>query len=534
MTRARPLPLLALLACLSLSGCLEERVEVSLQANGSGKLRFEQVLGPRLSKQLLELAKLEAKLSEGFAEELGDDDILNTTDQFAADALLAWSGVSAWTDVAVETKAGKIHLRATGWFDDLSAVRRSAEGGFGLGFRLTKPAGGAGELVVEARHLVDPEEVEDAEEAAAMWLMTRKMVKGFRHELTLALPGEVTAHSADLVPTKDAPGRLTRTLGDAEIVRHTDRAVALARDVARRIDAGELEEAAGVQALEDGVNETPTRGVCQVRAPPAADTFAAELAAAKQGWGESPWKRKLALALEVAEEEAAEDEAYDEEAEPRLVPYAPPAVVREALTLRLQPGGAARASLSVDLSRAQLPRDLAQLLAREAPRIDAFAVDWLNDAWPNAAWGSWTVKVSDEQVALTAEGYFPSGEAQPRQVPRDAFLDDHALVIRRDFDPVGRKGVLTIQGTAREGGPALQVTVIAPGAAAVVLTPGVGQPQPPVVWEAESGVAPMSPEFAGALGKTQIEWSKRVMARAMEKLGDASRRLRELSEPRGD
>lgn len=92
----------------STTGCLEQKIEVAPQANGSGKLLFSRTIGQQMASFMLM-----------------DPEGPNNA---AVEALAGWKGIDAWTDIAAaKTDDGRLKISATGWFSDLSKVALTSE-----------------------------------------------------------------------------------------------------------------------------------------------------------------------------------------------------------------------------------------------------------------------------------------------------------------------------------------------------------------------------------------------------------------------
>ena len=101
------------LACLlPLSGCIDETTTLELQADGRGTLGLDITL----RGELAELANLTGELG-------GEAGVT----RIAVAHLQRYAGVAAWTDVRVTPgDDASLRIEATGWFEDVTQVRREA------------------------------------------------------------------------------------------------------------------------------------------------------------------------------------------------------------------------------------------------------------------------------------------------------------------------------------------------------------------------------------------------------------------------
>ncbi len=291
------------------AGCFEEEVRVTLGADGRGKLTVEHTMGKMASA---------AALSFGGIMGGGDEELAQKQ---AASYLARWEGVAAWTDLEAKlTEDKKITFQATGWFEDLAAVRRVNEETVELAFAVSRE-GETTTVAVDLEQGSDqgpaPEELLDEEvanlkmQAAMLPGMLEMLAADYRAELHLELPAAAA----------DAEG-FTRTEGQtASLVRDTDGLgatinahIEAALAIRKRVDDGEL-------TREDALVE-----LAALRAESASVRFAgggalegfdAQLVAAKETWDGSAWRRLVAKAAEDAK-------ALGEMAEPEPLEEPPP------------------------------------------------------------------------------------------------------------------------------------------------------------------------------------------------------------------
>lgn len=515
----------ALLAgLLLLTGCLEEKTHVTLQPDGSGSLRYEQVVGQQMSRLLQSAAKLDQRLPP-------EGDELGAVDGYLAGMLNEWTGVAAWTDVETGfLPDGRLRVAATGWFDDLGAVGHMTDGGGGTAYGLSR---GGGRLEVQIRTAVtDEPTAKSVAEQAVAWRLMRRSVEGFRSDIVVSLPAAIDTSTGGFAPWKGDARSAALARSADWLKADGDRLVAEARRVVQRVEDGKLAQKDARAALEEASNEDAPR----VAGPAGAvdEALAARAREARAGWERSPWKKKLALRKAEDDAEAAEQaraealEALEAERNaPRLVARAPGDALSERLVVELEVGGAATFDLRVELDAAALGPDAggdAEARGRAADR-------WLLEAWPDLSWARPTLEPAEGKVVLTARGYALT-KTQVARVVRRGDRKDHTLVLAREWSAEGNFGRIAARAVApAEGAPPLVLVVVPPeglqrraarvgfaevdGALTVELKPG-WKPElldsaGSVRWHVEAGRSPMSREFGKAMGEAVGDWIGRSM-----------------------
>jgi hypothetical protein len=291
-TAASQLLFAALLAATALGA--DESLTVHVQADGRGKLEVEHTYDEATSARLLE-GVTTAEAQRRRVEDL------------AAERLASWRGVEVWTGIQATATDGKVRLRATGWFEDLSQVAEVlapddapprqafalAREGTDLEVRLLD--GEVTELPgVELETVLE----QGAEGVKLMRELTRslgqELARGaFRRARVVVMPAAITRHSG-FSTVEDR--RASQVQDGAALLEVLDRAYAKAEDVARRLEAGELtEEGARAElaaaAAAPLVVAAPLPAAAEQEA--AAASFTASLTAARGAWTSSVWRGRL-------------------------------------------------------------------------------------------------------------------------------------------------------------------------------------------------------------------------------------------------
>src|SRR5258706_6764576 len=184
MKTARAVPLLLL---LSFSGCMKIREEFVVMPDGSGRLTLHFTIAAKG-----EAGKFtQAELMSGDPDEMQDK----------------IRGLSAMTRPSVEEKEGVVHLRMTGYFDDINALKFMDEGEGEKAkpkqeFAFRKE-GETFILDMKGNLLADDQlerPFKDAELQKQREEMFKAMFAGFELRQDVTLPGRVTA--ADGFQTK--------------------------------------------------------------------------------------------------------------------------------------------------------------------------------------------------------------------------------------------------------------------------------------------------------------------------------------------
>jgi hypothetical protein len=284
--------LILALVGLLLPACVEEKTEIELQPDLSGKLRFEQVLGQDLSSLLLDL-------TEG-------EDLDSQLEESCAEALAAWEGIAAWTDIRAGTvdRKGKKRVRyaAVGWFPNLSRVRRSGEGDSSIEFVVKREGENVTIFVKEEAFAEDDDEESSffdqaPEDLPRTFEMTKGMIgelmEELRQEVTLLLPADPGALKR-FVKSADDPRRVTAVTDVKVAERMLDSMFAKVQELAPKVRAGEMTK----EAAQAKVNEHLAEEWGLVATFPASDAGASEefrkaYEAAVDTWGGSRFKEMV-------------------------------------------------------------------------------------------------------------------------------------------------------------------------------------------------------------------------------------------------
>lgn len=292
-TAVPQLLLAALLAATALAE--DESTSIEVLADGRGTLRLEHTVDERTSARLLEGAGT-ADAQRRRAEELGTE------------RLVSWRGVTAWTGIqATVSDAGRIRLRATGWFEDLSQVaevRGGAASAPRQTFAMTRDGADLEVRLIDGEVTdlpgVELEAVleQGAEGVALMREITRTLGQelvraAWRRERIVVMPAAITSQTG----FGEATGRRATHVQDGTaLLGALDRAYATAEDVARRLEAGELTQEAARAELAGGA---PAPLVVRAPLPAAADqesaaaAFTTSFGAACAAWESSVWRGRL-------------------------------------------------------------------------------------------------------------------------------------------------------------------------------------------------------------------------------------------------
>lgn len=297
---------------VGLSGCLEQDLEVQLQADGRGTLRVTQVLGVKASEMVLSF----------------EADKEQTARAFAASQLADWRGIEAWDEVqAGVDPQGRIRLTARGWFQDLSQVSDDEEGAAG-DFELARtPEGLTVKLALTGTDTEDDEELFTADEETYLAQkgmlegMLAEMFEGVRMSWTISLPGEPRKTSG----FSKVEGRKASFSIDGERVKQM--IAQLFREVEAlrpKVKQGELTARQAYAQVEKALGLVAPEAECAAAPDPAASTAHEQgRLAALEAWKTSEWKTLVEQARREKEEEKRR-EAEGEGAPPEAPPPAPP------------------------------------------------------------------------------------------------------------------------------------------------------------------------------------------------------------------
>ena len=287
---------------LALTGCLEEDKVITLMPDGKhGKLVFERALGGQMAEMM---------------RSMGGDAGGEGAKDFAASQLASMEGISAWTDVEASVgEDGKIRVKATGWFEDLSQVVQAGDSQT-ANFSVEH---GEGTVTVTMQETTGDEDEGDDdsllsqsdEEYAMAKQMTKGMIggmlEGLRLSLKLELPGEVQSVQGF---TQEG-NTVTLTRSSEEILGLIDKMFEIADTLRPKVKSGELTAKQAEEQMKAQLQEQMVFSVT-AKLPTGTDatlaTFKEELAAAKTAYEAGEWK----AAIEKAKaEEAAAGEMGD-------------------------------------------------------------------------------------------------------------------------------------------------------------------------------------------------------------------------------
>jgi hypothetical protein len=173
-----------LLAALGLSsllmfttGCLEEKDTLTVYPNGAGTIHLYQKLGEQLTGMVTSFAPADKK-NEAVDSTLYKD-------------LAKWQGVTAWAPVKVALADGRISYEATGYFDQVTDLKKT-DGDSVTSFAWTATPAGGFKLVwsaTDSKKMPSLDEGNDDQDAAIAGMA--EMFKGLRIERAVVLPGTI-------------------------------------------------------------------------------------------------------------------------------------------------------------------------------------------------------------------------------------------------------------------------------------------------------------------------------------------------------
>lgn len=296
---------------LSATGCIEEKVEIDLQADGSGKLTVERTLGKQISSFML----------------MSPDGPKKN----AAKGLAAYEGIDAWTNIETETtKDGRVRFSATGWFKDLSKVGQTSDKSstsyeleregdtLHIGFKQTSADDGGGAPGMGGKKSLFDHSAEELPQVKAMTKgMLTGMLAGFKMQYSFRLPGKPT-ETNNFKQDPEDPNRVSIAFDGEMVSDMIDLMFEETEALRPKVDAGELtkEEAEAevkkrVQAKFE-LKNGPNRVSCTVAGAEADPKFVEAFRAAKNAWRESQWRGAV--------EEAREEEQKKSKDAPVPVP----------------------------------------------------------------------------------------------------------------------------------------------------------------------------------------------------------------------
>lgn len=258
----RPRALLALVASLSLVGCLEEERMITLEPDGRGTLRLVRTAGKEIGATLAHLLEENPEVA---------------ATRFAAEQLKGFDGVVAWTDVVASvTSDGRLRFEATGWFEDASRVAQVDRDGEERPYLVVTREGATWRVAVPTQESDERETLDVAE----VLPLVRRMIEGLRLVTVVHLPGDVVEASG-----WTQEGRTLRKVVDE----------ARLRPALEGLPPGQ----AGAAELLRRMDEA-TRAEATVRVPDGASSaaFTERLRAAVAAWrprpGAGPWRGRAA------------------------------------------------------------------------------------------------------------------------------------------------------------------------------------------------------------------------------------------------
>lgn len=176
----RLLMLLAVAAILlCITGCLEEKETLTVYPSGAGTIHVYQRLGEQLSQMITSFAPKDKKtegIEEGFYKELAK-----------------WQGVTAWSPVRATLENGRVTYEATGYFDNVNALKKT-DGDSVQSVTWTSNPGGGFKLVWHGDNGKKPQPLEEITDEQQQQTDTMiEMFKELRIERAAILPGTVEA-----------------------------------------------------------------------------------------------------------------------------------------------------------------------------------------------------------------------------------------------------------------------------------------------------------------------------------------------------
>jgi hypothetical protein len=164
---------------LCTTGCLEEKETLTVYPSGAGKIHVYQKLGDQLSQMMLSFAPKDKKtetVEEDLYKELGK-----------------WQGVTAWSPVSATLENGRVTYEATGYFDDVNALKKT-DGENAQSLTWTSNPGGGFKLVWAGGNSNKSQPLESTTDEQQQQLDGMlEMFKGLRIEREVVLPGTVEA-----------------------------------------------------------------------------------------------------------------------------------------------------------------------------------------------------------------------------------------------------------------------------------------------------------------------------------------------------
>lgn len=283
-----------LVAVSTTTGCMEEKVDLQLEADGRGKVKVERLMGQQMSSMLLMMAP--------------DKDA--AVGEQAAEALAEWEGVSAWTDVETINQGGRVGFKATGWFEDAAKVKKKSENNQ-TGFTIERAGGNMTVKLAQGQNEGGAEGDQSDEMFTAddqTFEMQRGMAKGMlagmlnelKIEMAVTLPGEVTEATGLKKDGRRAAFVVEGKTMSGAIDKMFDRVA----ELRPKVKAGEMtvtEAKAQVQNELGDIMGGGSKDMSATCAEPAADpaakaAFDKALGEAKAAYEASPWKEKVETA----------------------------------------------------------------------------------------------------------------------------------------------------------------------------------------------------------------------------------------------
>ena len=112
----------SLLVAVAATGCLKEKIEVTINADGSGKARFTQrfvgEFGEKMATALREEIEESKESGEDISAIMAKQEL-----SFLKSISGGYTGIDAWDDVTVELTKDGVKASATGYFGKLTAIK---------------------------------------------------------------------------------------------------------------------------------------------------------------------------------------------------------------------------------------------------------------------------------------------------------------------------------------------------------------------------------------------------------------------------
>ena len=162
---------------LSTVGCVEEKDTLTVYPSGAGKIHLYQKLGVQLSGMVT-----------GFAEKGKEQQALDSS---LYKDLSKWQGISAWAPVKAMLADGQVVYEATGYFDDVTALKKTDGDNVDTFLWAAVPAGGFSFTWKSGNGAPQQPFADTTTEQDQMLTAMMEGMKGLRIEHAVVMPGAV-------------------------------------------------------------------------------------------------------------------------------------------------------------------------------------------------------------------------------------------------------------------------------------------------------------------------------------------------------